>query len=110
MNTKRGLVLSAGVLVLAAAVAFVARTGPSAPRSLAQAPAVDGEYGYLDQTHRTYLLAQFNPQHPGFGGVVLAIEGLGAVWTAAVVLRARRGRWRGTSPGEPDNANLAWAA
>ena len=84
MNIKRmAMIIGGAVVVGAAAFAFI----PSSDKgggstAVAQTPPVDQEYGYLDQTHRTYIVAQWNPAFAGFGGVVVSIDGLGAAWTS----------------------------
>lgn len=81
MKTK--MVTAATVLAVVVSVVLVAfvAPGPGGERSVvAQTPPDDREYGYLDQVHNTYILAQWNPLYPGFGGLVLSIEGLGAVY------------------------------
>ena len=81
MKTK--IVMAATVLAVGVAVVLVALVAPGSggERSVvAQTPPEDREYGYLDQIHNTYILAQWNPLYPSFGGLLLSIEGLGAVY------------------------------
>jgi hypothetical protein len=79
MKTRLGVILSILALLLASALAVV-RPWESIQPGVAQTPPEDREYGYLDQGNDTYILAQWNPESPGFGGVMLSIDGLGAAW------------------------------
>ncbi len=72
MKTK--FVMAATVLAVVVSVVLVALVAPGSggERSVvAQAPPEDREYGYLDQVHNAYILAQWNPLHPSFGAVVV---------------------------------------